>query len=328
MLKLKLILSMLDNPEKFLKIFLIAIAVLALFINLFIVTPTMFWKHVPMGKSQAEYDYYLKGAEQIQEETGIAVNWQYIMAIDAVILDHNFRKASQERAYSYKPYFIREEIITVEKTCTNDKGEEYDCSYTETVYHLRPFDETLQMLVDDRHIKPDQIQDVMDKVQYVIEVTDGKVKFVGGPDEDGESGDGIGEFQPVTGTMGWPTENHITRITSPFGWRTHPITGVKKLHRGMDIGTPMNTNVYAALDGEITKAGWDSSGGGNTVIIRHADGMVTKYMHLNSFVIRSGSVKAGQLIAKSGNTGGSTGPHLHFGVEINGEPVDPMMYYR
>ena len=96
--------------------------------------------------------------------------------------------------------------------------------------------------------------------------------------------------------------------------------------QGMDIGTPMNTNVYA-LDGEITKAGWDSAVGKyrNYPACRWDGYQIHAF---EQFCHTFWKCKAGQLIAKSGNTGGSTGPHLHFGVEINGEPVDPMMYYK
>ena len=115
------------------------------------------------------------------------------------------------------------------------------------------------MLVDDRHIKPDQIQDVMDKVQYVIEVTDGKVRFVGGPDENGESGMELGNFNRLL--VLWDGLQKATLLVL-----LHLLVGgytpkqELETAQGMDIGTPMNTNVYA-LDGEITKAGWDSAVG-------------------------------------------------------------------
>ncbi|WP_235615960.1 M23 family metallopeptidase [Brevibacillus reuszeri] len=315
-----------SDPEKAIKIGLGIVFGVLMLIMLLFAAPIAFIKHMPLGSSQDEYDYYTKGAEQIETVTGVKVSWQYIMAVDAVILDQNFKKSSVERAYGYKDYFVREEQVKVEKTCTDAKGKSYDCSYYETHYYLRDFDETLQMLVADGKLKQDQIQEVMDKVEYVFNVSDGKISFEGDSGDVEEDDTGI--FQPVDGAMGWPTEQNLTRISSPFGWRTHPITGRKKLHKGTDIPAPIGTNVYAARAGRVVSTSWAGSGG-NMVAIDHGDGMTTKYMHLNSFVARPGqSVEAGQLIAKSGNTGGSTGPHLHFQVEINGESVNAMQYYR
>lgn len=322
-------LQLVADPEKALKIGLLLIAIPILLVALLFAVPISFFKHMPLGSSQDEFDYYMQGATQIQTETGITVSWQYIMAVDAVILNQNFKESSAERAYGYKDYFVREEQVKIEKTCTDDKGESYDCSYYETQYFARDFEETIQMLIDNGLIQPDQAQDVRDKVEYVFDVAEGKVSFVGGSSS-GETTDG-GDvvFQPVDGEIGWPTEKNITRITSPFGYRTHPISGKKKLHKGTDLAAPIGTPVYSVRDGVVTKAGWGSGGAGNMVRIDHGDGMVSVYMHLDSFKVKSGAtVKAGQLIALSGNTGGSTGPHLHYQIEINGEPVDAMQFYK
>lgn len=322
-------LSFVTDPEKALKIGLLLIGIPILLVALLFAVPISFFKHVPLGGSQEEFDYYMQGASQIQAETGIAVSWQYIMAVDAVILNQNFKDSSAERAYGYKDYFVREEQVKIEKTCTDDKGESYDCSYYETHYFAREFEETIQMLIDNGLIKPDQAQDVRDKVEYAFDISEGKISFAGGGSSADGSDGGETIFQPVDGPMGWPTEKSYTRITSPFGYRIHPITGARKLHKGTDLGTPIGTSVYSVHDGVVTKAGWGSGGAGNMVRVDHGDGMVSVYMHLDSFKVRSGAtVKAGQLIALSGNTGGSTGPHLHFQIEINGEPVDPMQYYR
>ena len=112
------------------------------------------------------------------------------------------------------------------------------------------------------------------------------------------------------------------RISSPFGprWGSH--------HDGKDYAVPIGTPVKAAGGGRVVYVGW-SSGYGNTVIIQHQQGMRTLYAHLNSFNVSSGQrVNRGQVIARSGNTGRSTGPHLHFEVRVNGRPVDPAGYLR
>lgn len=315
------------DPEKAIKLALGIVFGVLVVIMLLFAAPIAFFTHLPLGSSQDEYDYYVQGSERIEAVTGVKVSWQYIMAVDAVILNQNFKNSSVERAYGYKDYFVREEQVKVEKTCTNEKDESYDCSYYETHYYPRDFNETLQMLVADGKIKEDQIQDVMDKIEYVIHVSDGKITF------DGDAGtteeDNTGIFQPVNGAMGWPTEAKYTATSSPFGWRIHPLKGTRKLHKGVDIPVPIGTNVYSARAGKVVRTSWDAKGGGNIMTVDHGDGMVTKYMHLNSYVASVGAiVEAGQLIAKSGNTGGSTGPHLHFQVELNGDPVNPMQYYK
>ena len=115
-------------------------------------------------------------------------------------------------------------------------------------------------------------------------------------------------------------------ITSDFGWRIYPIYGTSRLHAGTDFGVDEGTPVHAADGGVVVEAGW-ISGYGYTVIIDHGNGMSTLYAHNSDVAVSPGqTVSKGQVVSYSGNTGGSTGPHLHFEVRINGEPTDPMGY--
>lgn len=115
-------------------------------------------------------------------------------------------------------------------------------------------------------------------------------------------------------------------ITSDFGWRIHPIYGTRRLHAGTDFGVDEGTPVHAADGGVVVEAGW-ISGYGYTVIIDHGNGMSTLYAHNSDVAVSPGqTVSKGEVVSYSGNTGGSTGPHLHFEVRINGEPTDPMGY--
>jgi murein DD-endopeptidase MepM/ murein hydrolase activator NlpD len=115
-------------------------------------------------------------------------------------------------------------------------------------------------------------------------------------------------------------------ITSPFGMRVHPITGVRKLHDGTDFGVPCGTPVHAAAAGTVTGVP-TSSAYGKRILIRHRPGFETSYNHLSSRSVSVGDhVSTGQVIGHSGNTGLSTGCHLHFMVMKNGKPVDPMGY--
>lgn len=125
------------------------------------------------------------------------------------------------------------------------------------------------------------------------------------------------------GTFIWPCNGPIT---SPFGYRTHPIFGTTIYHSGIDIGVDYNTPIHAADGGTVILAGW-CGGYGNAVIIDHGNGLQTLYGHNTSVAVSEGqTVSQGQVIAYSGSTGYSTGPHCHFEVRRNGEAVDPMGY--
>ncbi len=129
----------------------------------------------------------------------------------------------------------------------------------------------------------------------------------------------------IGGEFMWPAPG-ISRTTSEYGYRIHPIFKKKKLHTGLDIGCPTNTTVVASNAGTVIKAGWNNSYG-YMVMIDHGGGIVTLYAHNSSLLVKTGDVVAkGQAVAKSGSTGNSTGPHLHFEVRVNGQYVNPRDY--
>ena len=122
-----------------------------------------------------------------------------------------------------------------------------------------------------------------------------------------------------------PLKNGI-EVTSPFGSRNHPIFGIEKMHNGADFKAYYE-KVYSVMDGVVTSSGWDPKGGGNYIKIKHSDSFVTSYLHLSENYYRVGEfVKAGFIIAKSGNSGNSTGPHLHFSVSENGKYINPIHF--
>lgn len=113
-------------------------------------------------------------------------------------------------------------------------------------------------------------------------------------------------------------------ITSPYGFRIHPVTGRRKMHQGMDLRGWTGTPIYAVTEGTVVKAADSGNGYGKEVRIRHSNGMITQYAHMSRISTSYGRrVKKGQLIGKIGSTGVSTGPHLHFGVMKNGRWVNP-----
>lgn len=119
-----------------------------------------------------------------------------------------------------------------------------------------------------------------------------------------------------------------TRITSQFGGRIHPIAGVQKDHKGIDFGTGMNADILSTADGIVSFAG-QQNGYGNVVIIDHSFGLQSFYAHLDSYSVKTREfVKKGQIVAKSGNTGNSTGPHLHYEIRFYGVQLDPMNFMK
>jgi len=149
------------------------------------------------------------------------------------------------------------------------------------------------------------------------------VRFDGA--DGGADGGQAGWFDPdgqaeERGAMGLPVAG---RITSGFGWRTHPLLGFLRLHKGLDIAAPRGAPVYATIDGAVQFAGW-SGGYGNFIKIGHGGGVQTGYGHLSRIAVAPGQrVERGQVIGYVGSTGLSTGPHLHWEVWRGGTAVNP-----
>jgi murein DD-endopeptidase MepM/ murein hydrolase activator NlpD len=116
-------------------------------------------------------------------------------------------------------------------------------------------------------------------------------------------------------------------VTSPYGMRVHPISGQYKMHHGVDLYSFQGDSIVATRGGVVTTADYQAGGAGYYVTINHGDGFSSTYMHMTHYVVKKGDyVNAGQLIGYVGSTGGSTGPHLHFGIFYNGSSVNPVNY--
>lgn len=120
----------------------------------------------------------------------------------------------------------------------------------------------------------------------------------------------------------------LKRTASGWGFRIHPVYKIRKFHYGMDFTAPIGTEVYATGDGVVRRVETSRSGYGRCIVIDHGFGYETLYGHLNEFNVRKGqTVKRGSVIAYSGNSGTSTGPHVHYEVHKNGKPVNPQHFY-
>lgn len=149
----------------------------------------------------------------------------------------------------------------------------------------------------------------------------------GNKDKGQSSNTGTGNKGQSSGSFTWPVPSSH-RITSPYGYRIHPISGTKKFHSGIDIGASGGSPIVAADGGKVILAsnGWNG-GYGNYIIISHANGYTTRYAHCQALYVKEGQeVKKGETIAGVGTTGSSTGNHLHFEIRLNGETQNPSNY--
>ena len=161
------------------------------------------------------------------------------------------------------------------------------------------------------------LNNITARIAYQFESYNGIEKLINNQENKLAS---IPAIQPVS-------NKQLNRIASGFGMRIHPIYGIAKMHNGLDFTAPQGTPIYATGDGVVTTAG-AGTGTGNHVIINHGYGYETEYMHMVRIKVSAGkAVKRGEVIGWVGNTGASTGPHCHYEVHINGNPVDPVYFF-
>ena len=131
----------------------------------------------------------------------------------------------------------------------------------------------------------------------------------------------IPAIQPIS-------NKNLTHLASGFGYRVDPVYKVTKFHAGLDFAAPVGTPIYATADGIVKEADYNAGGYGNNVVINHGFGYETLYGHMYRIKAKTGQkVKRGEVIGYVGSTGKSTGPHCHYEVHKNGQPVDPVYYF-
>ena len=198
------------------------------------------------------------------------------------------------------------------------------CESKQNVYFI---DTTEGYVTSDGYLQDDKTSDGVHLTDYNTWVENIAEAVIGNNSDDSDdSDDSEDNSDDNTGEdiLYWPTTS--TTITSNFGYRNSPTAGASSNHKGIDIGVPSGSEVYAMEAGQVTMAGWSDSGG-YMVTIDHGNGYVSKYLHNNEVTVSAGdTVEKGQVVAISGNTGISTGPHLHFQIEYNGEPIDPLSF--
>ncbi|MBO8129283.1 MAG: M23 family metallopeptidase [Peptococcaceae bacterium] len=295
-----------NDPKDIIKWLLIIIMLpLALLVLLF-AGPVVMHERVPLA-SPSQVELYVDAAGAINEEYGFDVNWQHLLAIDAVRLKQDFSRTSAARAVNLAEMFVEE--ITKTRTVTDPETGEITTE-TYTVYEQKSLSEVLNDLGFTRAQKH--------KVYEFLEIDLTFLRDVGTGVPPG--------WMPVEGRFLWPVPGEY-RVTSGFGSRVDPVEGIDGFHYGLDVGCAMGTPVVAAADGEVVFAG-KAGNYGNLVKIDHGNGYETRYAHLWRIKVRYGQkVKAGKVIGYVGSTGKSTGPHLHFEIRLGGRPVNPVDFY-
>ncbi len=202
----------------------------------------------------------------------------------------------------------RDDLDTLEAEL-NEKREESNRLLLEL---KTKYDEYATLIADSEQIQEDLMKEIAEKNQDLEELKE------------------MMATRPPTTTDGNTWHNPVGgwySITSPFGYRWHPIGGDWRLHSGIDLAGAFMTPILATRSGYVTTAAYQAGGAGNYVYINHGDGFGSIYMHMEYYVVRYGDyVEAGQLIGYMGTTGGSTGVHLHFGISYNGTYVNPANY--
>lgn len=210
-----------------------------------------------------------------------------------------------------------------------EKNTQAQALLTELIAKGEEYEALMEQLEDEQREAADELankQVEYDEAKYAEYMATATQPTTQPPSYGGGGGNG---GAPVdTSGITWVVPCDYTVVSSPYGWRTHPLTGEWKFHNGVDLwaidcyGKP----IYATRSGVVSYADWYGSGG-QTVMIDHLDGFKSIYMHLSSYAVSEGDyVAAGQIIGYIGTTGGVTGPHLHFEIRYNGATVNPMEY--
>lgn len=178
-------------------------------------------------------------------------------------------------------------------------------------------DEYESMIEESEQMQEDLMQEIANK----------KEEYQDAKDREQASSPVIGGTTTTVGGIKWTVPCSYWRVSSPFGYRWHPLSGKWKMHNGVDLTGPEGTPIVATRSGYVTTAAYQAGGAGNYVSLSHGDGFGSIYMHMTHYVVKYGQyVEAGQIIGYMGTTGGSTGVHLHFGISYNGVYVNPAEY--
>lgn len=278
------------------------------FISIFLISPGVVIETIPLA-SPSQVNWYVEAAEKTSSKYGLDIDWQEMLAIDAVRIRQDFSKSSPKRALTLAEDFVWEEVIEHESSSIDEDGNESCSSWTEIIYHKYTLEEMLNNLKFNLEQK--------EKVYIFLKTDLNSLKDVGSEMPEG--------WEPEISELEWPIPG-VYRITSKFGPRVDPVEFLDGFHTGLDIGAGRGTNVISVQEGIVIHASL-AGNYGKAIFIQH-EKYITRYCHLSEIEVKEkDKVFKGQIIGKVGSTGKSTGPHLHFEVRLGSKALDPLLFY-
>lgn len=290
-----------------------------------------------LSRQQEQYDGMKAHIKYMYENSDS--NYLVYLMKSRTLAEFLSREEYVEKVTNYDKVFLNKyQQVLDEVTIARQKAEEKQREVTATKNSLKYEKEKLEQLSDEktRQIKIYQglVADNRQNVaSYAVQIADQEKEVEAilreGRDkisQSEKSGDTV-QIMPTNGEYAWPLPVS-GRITSTFGYRKAPTAGASSYHKGVDIAVNTGTNVLACKEGKVVTAAYSSSAG-NYVAIYHGGGIYSYYMHCSQLKTSVGKhVEKGQVIARSGSTGISTGPHLHFAMYKSGNYVNPMYYVK
>jgi murein DD-endopeptidase MepM/ murein hydrolase activator NlpD len=247
------------------------------------------------------------------------------------------KRRIQEMSEAANEVAAVQEELTTEKMGMEETRSELDAAQAELEVKRQEADELLRQLIakgEEFQALIDESEDLQDELMQEIAQAEKDLKEAEYQEwlatyvpPTTRPGNDITPSPQVPSSSGWVCPVPYYTLTSPFGMRIHPISGKWKMHNGVDLALPQGEPIYAAKSGKVTVTSYQAGGAGYYVSINHGDGFSSIYMHMTHYIVAPGQyVNAGQVIGYVGSTGGSTGPHLHFGIAYNGTYINPMDY--
>ena len=272
---------------------------------------------------EKQYELFCRQVRQ-EEERGSVSYWSVLFKatgfadllsrIDFIneVMDYNQRVINDLRNVRSQLAESRREMET-QKTVMDQKQEELEEDIAEAQRVINEYVATEKGLQEMHDAEEAEAERITEELKNYYE-------------QNGGAGGGVDDSstQAVLDGLIWPSNARY--ITDKFGYRDSPTAGASTDHKGVDIGAPYYSAVFAAQSGTVIQAGWNG-GYGYCVTIAHPQGVATLYAHLDDYFVSVGqSVSRGQVIAECGSTGISTGPHIHYEVRVNGVQIDPLPY--
>ncbi|MCU0329049.1 MAG: M23 family metallopeptidase [Chitinophagales bacterium] len=295
---------------------------------------------IKFNPNTLRFEQYKKSWRETALEVAMYASGIIVFSFIAIMISHKFFPSPNEAKLIKQIDFQNKQIESLNKTLDfviNDLNilKDKDKNLYRVIYQKEPIDDKNFRILSAKdsayfaNLKKNSnfsnIIDLIEKINLVLRNMETQNKSYNDlillVEKRQEMINSIPSIQPIA-------NKDLTRISSGYGWRIHPIYRIQRLHTGIDFTAPKGTAIYATADGSVEVASNQGNGYGNEIIIDHGYGYKTRYAHLSKFYIAKGqTIKRGQKIGAVGSTGASVGPHLHYEVEYLNEKIDPALFF-